>query len=218
MNLLCPICNEPFLEKVQGICYCVSCGLGMDVTSADGIYGDEYLIHYLLYETTEFTKTLMRQRMNFVQEYAPIVRTDSLLDYGCGAGTFGDYVNVNSLLNVYSYDPFLKKDHSFIQYLKEHKKFNVITFWDSFEHIRRLGIIPLLRGDYIFLTIPIIDQMEKGLKYWKHYVPGEHVWYFSTNALVALFGKWNYKLIGQSDFEERLRSSGIKSFCFKHGG
>ena len=216
MNRICPICEDPLIEQMSFF-GCPTCNLGFDPTSADGIYGDEYLVHYLLYETTKFSNELMQARFNFVQEYASIGRETTLLDYGCGAGTFGSFVELNSFVRTYSHDPFLHVDHSFIKYLKGGHKFNVVTFWDSFEHIRRLEIVPLLRGQHVFLTLPIIENRNQ-LERWKHYVPGEHVWYFSTDALIALFEKWNYKLIAQSDFEERLRSPGIKSFCFKHGG
>lgn len=214
MNRLCPICDNSLVHSIE-IPMCPKCNLMMDPTPSDGTYGDEYLLHYKLYEQTDFSKVLMNERWLFMLsnlEGLPF----SLLDYGCGANTFINSIKANCFdADIYSYDPFLHKDQSFLNYLKTYKTFDVVTFWDSFEHIRRLEIVPLLRGKHIFLTLPIIDNV-KSIYRWKHYVPGEHVWYFSTSALIGLFEKWNYKLIAQSDFEEKLRSKGIRSFCFKH--
>lgn len=215
MNRLCPVCEKPLVD-IWAFPKCESCNLKMDPTFSDGIYEDEYLLHYELYEQTDFSKILMKERLQFIENTMELLSGKSLLDYGCGADTFKKVMNdIYPSMHVFSYDPFFKKDHNFLEHLITFDFFDIVTFWDSFEHIRRLEIVPLLKGKYIFMTIPIIDNI-KSIYKWKHYVPGEHVWYFSTSVLVKLFEKWNYKLITQSDFEEKLRSKGLKSFCFKH--
>jgi len=190
----------------------------MDPTPSNGIYGDEYLLHYKLYGQNNFSTLLLGARKHFIQSTIQIEDVRSLLDYGCGANLFAPFMSNTTHLTTFGYDPFLNREHEFLKYLKLHRKFDIVTFWDSFEHMRRLEIVPLLKGKYVFMTLPVIDNIKHDLVKWKHFVPGEHVWYFSTQALIKLFKKWNYKLIAQSDFEEKLRSRGLKSFCFKHGG
>jgi len=217
MNRLCPICEDPFSLEFR-FPLCKKCDLIMDPTPANGIYGDEYLLHYRLYEGNEFSAILMKKRLQFIEDTLDSLSGRSLLDYGCGADTFRRVMNTYyPSMGIFSYDPFFKKEHNFLKHLIGYNFFDIITFWDSFEHIRRLEIVPLLKGNYTFITIPITDSLnDVNLENWKHYVPGEHVWYFSTSALTKLFEKWNYKLIAQSDFEEKLRSNGLKSFCFEH--
>jgi len=215
MNRLCPVCEKAYHLSIR-LPACKECGLLMDPTPSNGIYGDEYLLHYKLYGQNNFSALLLGARQHFIQDTIQIGDVKSLLDYGCGANIFAPFMDYTTHILAFGYDPFLNKDHSFLKHLKLHRKFDIVTFWDSFEHIRRLEIVPLLRGKYIFMTLPIIDDIKHDLMGWKHYVPGEHVWYFSTSALMKLFEKWNYKLIAQSDFEEKLRSSGLKSFCFEH--
>jgi len=135
-----------------------------------------------------------------------------LLDFGCGARAFQKHWEATSGgedIRIYSYDPYFYPNHNF---LKE-EKINAITFWDSFEHISRLSIIPEFKADYLILTLPIIDRVSD-IFTWKHYVPYEHTWLFSTKALQNLLHKWGYHLIEHSNLEADLRSPDVHSFCF----
>ena len=130
------------------------------------------------------------------------------MDFGCGVQTFGQCVP-ETVLKMYSYDPHFYPNQDFVK----EGTFDAITFWDSLEHMKRLGIVPLLNGRYVFISTPIIDGVRDLLK-WKHFRPDEHVWYFSEQALVKLFKKWGYALQSVDSFEVQCGRSDVLSYCF----
>jgi len=202
---LCPICNEP-LERYGEIYRCRDCFLFADPRQLMG-YGDDYLLHYKLYrEKTELSGLIKRARWAFVHQYTPTRRL-VLLDYGCGARAFGD-ANESNLIRVFNYDPYFYRDHGFLK-----ADIDVLTMWDSLEHMSRLDIVPLIGAEWIFLSLPIVDDVED-IFTWKHFVPGEHIWYFSEKALELLFRKWGYRMLIRQDIEAELRSKDVASFCF----
>jgi SAM-dependent methyltransferase len=58
--------------------------------------------------------------------------SDSILDYGCGAGVFLDFLKENGFTNLTGYDPFIGKysDQSVLG-----NKFDVVTSYDVIEHV-----------------------------------------------------------------------------------
>ena len=205
MNRICPICSDPFI-KVNGLYACEKDELYADLRASSFSYSDDYLLTYKLYEKTQRSKDICCARWKFVKDHVDIVGKN-LLDYGCGAGTFGTWLS-DKYLNIYMYDPYFRKDHSFLDVY-----IDIVTLWDSFEHMGRLEILPLINAKYVFMTLPIIDGI-KNITTWKHFVPYEHLWYFTSNALIKLFEKWKYELVETSIFEAEFRSPGIKSFFF----
>lgn len=207
MNFLCPVCDELMSQESDSLFFCKHDALYLcnDCRSFD--YGADYLLHYKLYGKTKFGKALNSKRWDFVLNsglFGP------LLDFGCGSDSFID-AKPNGA-DVFSYDPYFKKDFSFLD-----TKLDIVTFWDSFEHMTRLGIAPLLNSRQIIMSIPILDE-DTDLFSWKHYRPGEHIWYFSDNALVKLLKRWNYNLRSRSSFEIEMGREDVKSYCFTLSG
>lgn len=210
MNNLCIICNQPFdtITTVGGITlnHCKLDNLYMCPSASEPFnYGPNYELHYHLYAQTEFAKKLHTERWNFVVKNAEPV---SVLDFGCGVATFGEYAPNG--VKMFSYDPYFKRDFSFVW----NDGVDVVTFWDSLEHMRRIQLVPLLKTKYIAVSTPTLKN-GKNILDWKHFRPDEHVWYFNREAIVKLFAKWGYKLVDESDFEIGLGREDIWSFCFK---
>jgi len=209
MNKLCPICNRP-LVLIDGLHYCADDELYCDLQPTSFSYDDVYLLHYKLYAKTDLSVEINQARGIFVRDY---VRDGVLLDFGCGARAFEkSHIMQMGRWKIYSYDPYFHRDHSFL----DEKKIDVLTFWDSLEHINRLNIIKIIDAEHVFVTTPVIDDVPN-IFCWKHYVPHEHVWLFSTNALINLFDKWGYTLIERRDIEASLRSKDVASFYFHKG-
>ena len=205
MNRICPICDKPFV-KVDGLYMCEDDELYADLKVSSFSYSDDYFLHYKLYVKTQRSNDICQARWTFIASHVALV-DKNLLDYGCGVGTFGKWWK-EDYPKIYGYDPYFRPDHSFLDV-----DIDIITLWDSLEHMSRLEILPLIGAKYIFISMPIIDDV-KCIATWKHFVPNEHLWYFTTKALIRLFRKWGYELTETSDFESLLRSPGIKSFFF----
>lgn len=203
MNFLCPICDKVMIQVKRDIFFCEQDILYLCNEYRPAVYGNDYLLHYKLYERTAFGKGLNLERWNFVLK-SKIFGT--LLDYGCGSNSFVSAKPKE--IQAFSYDPYFKKDFSFLN-----EKLDTVTFWDSFEHIARLGIIPLLNSRQLILSLPVLDK-NTDLFSWKHFRPGEHVWHFSDYAITNLLERWGYVLKIRSNFETIMGRKDIMSYCF----
>ncbi len=206
MNRICPICNKPFV-RVDGLYLCKDDELYADPKMTSASYQDDYLLHYKLYARTQKSNDICQARWDFLAHNIPFAGK-TLLDYGCGADAFNTWWR-QKYPKLYSYDPYFKLDHSFLNV-----DIDILTFWDSLEHMSRLGIVPLINAKHIFISLPVVDDV-KDITTWKHFVPHEHLWYFTTKALTRLFEGWEYELVETSIFETMFRSQGIKSFYFR---
>lgn len=208
MNRLCPICRTPFVKK-NGLYYCESCSMYAEPMISSPSYSDDYVLHYKLYAKTVLSQRICEARWRFVESQISL-EDKILLDFGCGADTFVEYRKRQKITfpKMFSYDPYFKVDHSFIDH-----KIDVLTLWDSLEHMPRLDMVLSLNADHVFLVVPIVDDV-KDITVWKHYVPHEHLWYFSTFALNKMFNLWKYKMLVRANIEGHLRSPDIVSFYF----
>lgn len=203
MNLICPICNISMTHIVDDVFFCKKDCLYLCHDHQPADYNADYLLHYKLYGRTQFGKQLNQKRWSFILDnglFGP------LLDFGCGSDSFADAKPKD--VAVFSYDPYYKKDFSFLNV-----ELDTTTFWDSFEHLTRLEIVPLLNSRQIILSIPILRK-DVDIFCWKHFRPGEHIWYFSEDALINLFKKWGYILKCCDTFETVMGRDDIKSYCF----
>ena len=205
MNLLCPICEKPFV-KTNGMYVCEDDKLYADPKVTSFSYSDDYVLRYKLLKRTKKSAEICEARWEFLARNVSFI-DKSLLDYGCGAGAFSDWWE-QEYPRIFKYDPYFKLDHSFLNV-----DIDIITLWDSLEHISKLDIISLINAKYIFLSLPVVDDVEN-ITSWKHYAPYEHLWYFTTEALTKLFERWKYELMEISTFETMYRSPDIKSYFF----
>jgi len=206
MNRICPICNKPFV-RVNGLYACEDDELYADPKISSFSYTDDYLLHYKLYARTQKSDDICRARWEFLCRNVSFI-DKNLLDYGCGAGAFAAWWK-QDFPKIYKYDPYFHPDDSFLDV-----DIHIMTLWDSLEHVSRLDLLSLIGAKHIFISLPVIDDI-KDITTWKHFVPHEHLWYFSTKSLTRLFEKWEYELVETSIFETMYRSPGIKSFYFK---
>jgi hypothetical protein len=80
--------------------------------------------------------------------------------------------------------------------IPENIEFDVITLWDVLEHIPDFtSLAPVLaKTRFVALSLPIKPD-GKRWEQWKHFKPGEHLHYYSEDLLVALFEKYDFKLV-----------------------
>ena len=204
MNNLCPICDKPYSIIGVDMMLCEEDKLAVcPGASKTSSYNGDYLLHYKLYDATDMSRELNEARWEFVISSKP---RGPILDFGCGASSFEKYKPVGQ--ELYCYDPYFKCDYGFLQV-----DIDTITFWDSFEHIRRISMIPLIGARQIFISLPIIEEGAR-LYHWKHYIPDEHIWCFTHRALTRLLGKWGYEFVIRKDFEIVLGREDIWSYLF----
>jgi len=161
----------------------------------------------MLRQNSSTAETISRIRWNFVQEIKPQI----VLDFGSGPGWFRAFrPSYVEEMDTYDIAPWPQTGI-------RHERYELITFWDSLEHVKDLNSLNDLfsRTKYIALSIPI-RPIGIQLKKWKHYKPGEHYHYFTVKSLQAFFNSKGFKMIkhGWPEVECGIRED-IGSFIFK---
>lgn len=170
-------------------------------------YGQSYVDTYQRYEENEMSALINQARKKLVAEHY----SGLILDVGVGSGTF-----VRSWSGVYGYDinPVMVKqlkDENL--WADDFESFRAFTFWDVIEHIpdHRL-YFERIKG-YLFTSIPIIKNIED-VKQWKHYKPGEHLYYFTLAGFIHWMKNHHFSVLTVNTEETRIGREDIYSFAF----
>ena len=89
-----------------------------------------------------------------------------------------------------------------------------ISCWDSLEHIPEPEKLLAQVGEWVFVSMPVYLSQWDCLKS-KHYKPGEHLWYWTQNGLIAWFARQGFGCVEINDSESELGRDGITSFAFR---
>lgn len=87
------------------------------------------------------------------------------------------------------------------------KQFDIVCFFDSFEHVPDHKFMEWLQAKWLALTVPWY-MSEKGVgwfRQWKHRRPGEHIHHFSQVSLARMLKHYGYEFITSQDLEDGIR-------------
>jgi 2-polyprenyl-3-methyl-5-hydroxy-6-metoxy-1,4-benzoquinol methylase len=182
-------------------------------------YTDEYFNHLVnKYETpqqVEMNKKINELRAGLVFKYC---FGKNVLDYGCGTGNFVEHC-AGKNFKCYGYEVIpktierLKKDNL---YRDNFNNIQGVCFWDVFEHIPEHDTIlnSIENNALVFMSLPIFADLNT-IKSSRHYLPGEHLWYFTADGLIDYMQKFCYNCIGVNDYETLAGREDIMTFVFK---
>jgi hypothetical protein len=88
------------------------------------------------------------------------------------------------------------------------KSWDLVTFFDSFEHVAELGFISQMKARNIAITVPFCHVESMGLDWfrtWKHRRPGEHLHHFSKTSLVRFLFSQGYQVMAWQALEDGIR-------------
>jgi len=179
-------------------------------------YGDAYFEHYKRLEGTEVATRLNAGRCALLARHAAPEAT--VLDIGAGSGTF-----VRTALrwgfDAKGFDVIprtvaeLKREKLFAS---DADGFDVVTFWDSLEHIddpetvlRRIN-----KNAMVLVAIPIIEDLTK-IRESKHYKPGEHLFYCTDAGFVDWMALHGFRLLERSTHEVDAGREAIGAYAFR---
>lgn len=138
---------------------------------------------------------------------------DQVVDVGIGGGAFVEKTGCRGLdINPHA-----------IVWLKERglwgpgeKGVRAMTFWDSFEHIEdHDGYLKSV--DWVFMSLPVFGSVEE-VQRSKHFKPGEHIWYFTPEGLVAYMERYGFDLVDRCNNETKIGREGIMTYAFHRPG
>jgi len=136
---------------------------------------------------------------------------DSILDIGYGDGSFLR-ISKHTIENCYGYDISGEKIPDRCEFLEYDeifkRKFDIVTFFDSLEHMEEIDFLHKLDTRYILVTVPNCHNFsDEWFENWKHRKPDEHLYHFSGPALVAHLFKEGYRCVNLTNIEDTLRTS-----------
>ena len=154
-------------------------------------------------------------------------RFDTILDVGYGNGLF--LSTVESLFRFrYGYDvtdiPVPESATKVDSIADRH--YDVITFFDSLEHIKNLDFVENLSCKYIVVSVPYCHWKSDKDDIWfrdhyKHRRENEHYWHFSPESLqIFMFTRGYRTIVGNAQIEDIVRTpyddrQNIITACFK---
>jgi hypothetical protein len=188
---MCPVCgNESrIISKKLGLSECGMCAhIWETELKVRATYDQRYVAErYDAYDTTEEMSHL---RLGLVQAYASGERP-RMLDVGYGNGSFVKLA-IRAGFDAYGYDVH-GADYGVPEAgLNSGEEWDVVTFFDSLEHIPDLTQVKDLakRTDYVIVSYPSRPRgFPKNALDWKHFRPGEHLHYFCSRSIAILFDK-----------------------------
>lgn len=182
------------------------------------VYAESYFQKYVEMDQTTFAEDLNRFRcITTIQAMPDHVKPIRVLDVGIGGGGF-----INALLKRQDIAPARLDVYGAdinpiaINWLENRKMlgsfdemYDVVTFWDSLEHIRYPETALQCVGTVAIVSIPIFRDAEHALAS-KHYRKDEHFWYFTRQGFIKWAGRMGFivqdvriteTLLGREDIE-----------------
>jgi len=141
-----------------------------------------------------------------------------VLDVGVGSCEFLESLNAEGI-RCFGYDinpiavAMLKESGDFLDPVNP--GVHTTTLWDTLEHIPDpYSFLRLLNSETIIISIPILDP-GASLLGWKHFKPGEHLYYFTEGGLLTYMEDVGYNSVYVGRPEELCGRQDIGSFVFK---
>lgn len=198
----CLCCNKKMiLWQNANVWHCKTCGYKQQDKIKKFNYDKKYIKNgYGNNPTLEMSYI----RLCFIYQY---LKTGRILDIGYGDGEFIRQ-SIDRGYDAYGFDVHTEKFNvPTINYLAGN--WDIVTMFDSFEHMHDINEPIKLRPRYFFITVPHVQEnmAENEFMAWRHYKPDEHLHYFTPVALKKFFAKNQYKCIENTNIEDIIRKS-----------
>ncbi len=172
------------------------------MSKAHELYDEKYRDRFLREGATPLGKAIYHGRWALVLKHVPKVGV--LLDYGSGPGLF----NAHGPEGIHKHNFDINPSCGFTTRVWDFQKIEVMTMWDSIEHIPSFySEIKAVDADWIFLTTPNLESVDKAPILWKHYRPREHLFYFDRHSLEVVMDDLGYQLVEFNFDEGKLRDA-----------
>ena len=187
------------------------------------VYDEDYFAKYQAMAATEIGQRLNAFRVALVARYA--LQLDQshvwVLDVGIGDGAF--------LRALESFEPAKVKlggmdvNPAGIAYLKERgqlvsapapRNADIVTFWDSLEHIRDPRPHLAMARSYAIVSLPIFDSAEHAQAS-KHFRPEEHFWYFTRLGFAQFAQQEGFEVVDCLATESAIGRESIETFVLR---
>lgn len=181
-------------------------------------YDGRYLARYQTpeYSESKTAQAVIRGRCEFLRQH--VQKSTTLMDIGACSGAFmKGALNAGYFAKGFDVIPEvvsrLKYDDA---YSDDASRFEVITMWDSIEHMQdpEIWLSKIKQGALLFLSVPIMEAISK-VRDSKHYKPGEHLYYWTDEGFINWIGLYGFELIAKSNHEIAAGREEVGAYVFK---
>ena len=176
----------------------------------------DYFSIYVEYAKTPMGIGINNFRTKLVNKY---IGNDPILDFGCSCGSFIQTRNKIHDHSSFGYDvqstavKYLQNEGLYLDPFSEDYIEN-ISFWDSLEHLKHFDVVIKKVHKFVFLTIPIVKDMQHALIS-KHLKVKEHYWHFTEQGLIYVMNLLGFKFVAKDDTECTLGREDVLTFVFR---
>lgn len=184
-------------------------------------YDDAYFAKYRDMADSEVGAALNKFRSELVCRWAPLASQGNatLLDVGIGDGAFLRSVSYLTWLQVYGCDinpagiAYLIENGQLASF-EEPSSFDVVTFWDSLEHIRDPRPALAAARQVALVSIPIFTDAAHAVTS-RHFRPDEHFWYFTRHGFIQFADQEGFDCVDVLATETALGRDSIETFVLR---
>lgn len=186
---------------------------GDQAIAYNGTGGDVFVKNYINNKVGHWNKLKLHKRLNEIKKYAPGAK--SVLDVGCGAGLFIDYLRYNDYkvqgieLSQWGHAVAIKELRLKVQNKQlmeagfKPKTLDVVTMYDLLEHTINPQqevkyIHNLLKDDgVLIINVPNFDSFisRKMGSQWNKLIPPNHLYHFTIESLSEILKNGGFKIV-----------------------
>jgi hypothetical protein len=168
-------------------------------------YDNQYIEYY---EKMDDSMSILRY--NLLSKY---VKFDSVCDFGYGDGAFLRHC-LKEGHTCYGHDISNYPLPNDVSFVKDPSTLDVdvITFFDSLEHIQDFDLVPFLKSiktKNIIVSVPWMHERlgPEWFRRWKHRKENEHFHHFDSHGLIQLLHDSGFKITHICNDEDNIRKS-----------
>jgi hypothetical protein len=136
----------------------------------------------------------------------------SILDVGYGTGAFLQACETE-VKERYGHDISgweVPSGCKFVDNILENH-YDVITFFDSLEHMNDIEFVKDLNCNYICISVPDCHYFnDEWFTDWKHRKPDEHLWHFNKESLKSFMHRMGYSTVNTCNVEDITRINNLE--------
>jgi 2-polyprenyl-3-methyl-5-hydroxy-6-metoxy-1,4-benzoquinol methylase len=187
-----------------------------DMRAARVAYDDSYFDRYKSYEGSTIEQALNAGRCAMLARH--VEKGASVIDIGAGSGAFVRKAQAAGY-QARGFDVIPKTVSQLRDadaYAEDPGLFDVVTFWDSIEHIDCPEILlrEIRANALVLVAIPVFTDL-RAIRDSKHYRPGEHLYYWTVEGFVNWMALYGFRLLEQSSHETDAGRESIGAFAFR---
>ena len=182
---------------------------GFYPVNVDGQYDESYYANYAKLACTPMGHEITEKRRDFTNRF---FANRPWCDVGPGACAFVEATHASG----FDINPTTNaRLRELGRYQDPASQFDVLTFWDSLEHIPMEDLIGLLdRCKGAVVSMPVYEDREHVLRS-RHFKPAEHMHYWTADGFVDFMIQRGFNHLGEDDFETKLGRDGVLTFAFE---